>query len=214
MDEANENGDGADDVDVCAEGAEAGLPKENGADGAGSGVGFAASACDASSLGAEVDDCVPLKMDGIGAALFSTLGGSGAGVVTAGGAMLTPGFAKIEEFAKKFGMDELGVDELAAGELVLSAGLAGVGLGGTSEIDGTGGNNGADDAATGTSGFFGEVGASGSTGADAFDDSPKKGCAGAGAGGGLGTAGLVNENGRAAMGGSLALLESCMIGAF
>lgn len=138
-----------------------------------------------------------------------------------GGAIVTPGFEKIAEFAKKFGIEgavvvaalvAIGPDVAASG-----IGLTGVGLGGTSDIDGASGNKGAVGAAAVAPGAFRATESAWAgpvTGVTAFEGSPNEN---AGATEGLPEGvGLdfVNENGNAGIGGSFALLESCETGVF
>ena len=150
--------------------------------------------------------------------VVSGITGAGAGFATVGGAIVTPGFEKTAELAKKLGM--AGVAGAEAAE-VSSTGLGGAGLGGTSAIDGIGGDKGVGWATFATLGGSGVFGTGSSVGAGAgmkllvtgLLGSPKEKGGARLEGAGV-VEGFANENGSAAIGGSLALLESCKTGAF
>lgn len=122
--------------------------------------------------------------------------------------MVTPGLEKMEEFAKKFGI------ELDA------AGAGGVGVAGVNEMDGAIANAGVEGATAVTDGT-GAVAVSGGTGIEAPADTETGAFVyssvgfgeGLGAVEALGVLGLLSENGRAAIGGSFASVASCLIGA-
>lgn len=144
-------------------GAAMGAAKEN----EGTAVGLLGSVTGAgASIGAIV--CAkggkPPKSEGGAASLASCLfsatlleGAAGAGAgAGAGGVIVSPGFANIDEFAKKFGTEDV-VDVLAAagaGAEASVVGFAGAGLGGMNDMDGTLEKNGVDCKEGAASGTF------------------------------------------------------------